>query len=74
MCQVRTGTYVSLLAPENTDCIACHPEKDYHVYITRGISLRIRTSDSVQLEKRKRKESEEGKEKKQKEDTRRGSN
>ena len=27
MCQVRTGTYVSPLAPENADYTACHPEK-----------------------------------------------
>ena len=56
MCQVHTGTYISLLVPENTDYIACHPENTttyiLHVY---HLSLRIRTSDSVQLEKNKKK-------------------
>ena len=27
MCQVHTGTCVALLAPEETDYTACHPEK-----------------------------------------------
>ena len=27
MCQVHTGAYVSLLAPEKIDYIACHPRK-----------------------------------------------
>ena len=27
MCQMHTGTYVALLAPEKTDYTACHPEK-----------------------------------------------
>ena len=72
MCQVHTGVYISLLAPGKTDY-----KKDDHVYITRStLSLRIRTSDASQLEKKKqrkgkkrkkrigkeRKESEKGKE------------
>ena len=38
MCQVRTGAYVSLLAPGKTDYTACHPRKTtrYHVYISRS--------------------------------------
>ena len=33
MCQVHTGAYVSLLAPEKT-LYRLPPKKDYHVYIT----------------------------------------
>ena len=36
MCQVHTGAYVSLLAPGKPDYTACHPRKDYHVYISRS--------------------------------------
>ena len=27
MCQVHTGTYVALLAPEKTDCTTYHPDQ-----------------------------------------------
>ena len=37
MCQVHTGAYVSLLAPGKNRLYRLPPEKDYHVYITRGI-------------------------------------
>ena len=38
MCQVHTGAYVSLLAPEKTDYIyRLPPKKDYHVHIARTV-------------------------------------
>ena len=58
MCQVHTGAYIRLItrAWENR-LYRLLPEKDYHhVYITRSIhhSLRTRTTDASQLEKKKR--------------------
>ena len=59
MCQVHTGAYVSLLAPGKTDCTACQPKKDYHVYIcTYYLSLPICTTYASQLEKRNKEKKE----------------
>ena len=34
MCQVHTGSYVSLLAPGKTDYTACHPrETTTHIFV-----------------------------------------
>ena len=68
MCQVHTGTFVSLLAPEKNYDTACHPEKNttyQGIYYTWYLSLRIRSSNSSQLERRE--------EKKRKDKTKRGS-
>ena len=47
------GAYVSLLAPGKTDYTACHPRKTTtYIYYTQYLSLRIRTTDASQLEKR----------------------
>ena len=56
MCQVHTATFVALLATANTDYTACHPKKRLpRIYYMWYLSLRIRTSDASQLEKRKKK-------------------
>ena len=70
MCQVHTGTYVALLAPEKTDYTARHPV-DYHVHITRGIyhyayarqtQVNWKKEEKRKTEnERKQKESEKGK-------------
>ena len=57
MCQVHTGAYVSLLAPGNQLYIALATrERLPRIYHTQYLSLRIRTSDASQLEKRNIKE------------------
>ena len=56
MCQVHTGTYVALLAPEKTRLHRLpHPEKTttYTLHVL-YLSRRIRTSDESQLEKRRK--------------------
>ena len=56
MCQVHTATFIVLLAPENTDYTACHPEKRLpRIHYTWYLSLRMLTSDASQLQKRKEK-------------------
>ena len=58
MCQVHPGTYVALLAPEKTDYQGTRLATQKRLprsYYTWYFSLRIRTSDSSQLEKEKRK-------------------
>ena len=55
MCKVHTTTFVALLAPENADYTACHPEKRLpQKYYTLYLSLRRRTSDARELAKNKR--------------------
>ena len=44
MCQVRTGAYVSLLAPEKTDYTACHPRKST-TYILHVVPITTHTHD-----------------------------
>ena len=76
MCQVHTGTYVPLLAPEKTRLHRLPPRKDHHVCSTRGTyHYAYARQTQIHLETEKtRKESEKGKEKKRKtEKTRRGS-
>ena len=64
---VLTGTYVSLLAPENTDYIACHPEKKITTYILHVLSITTHTHVRLSpIGKKKRKEKKR-KEKKRKE-------
>ena len=68
MCQVDTGTYVSLLAPENTGYTACRPEKTptnilHVVSITTHAHVRIK---SIGKRKEKKKKEKKRKEKKRK--------
>ena len=85
MCQVHTGTYVALLAPEKTDYTPCHPEKTttyWSIYYMSYLSLRIRTSDTRQfsgkekkrnqkkITEKKNKAKRKGKDKKRQEKTR----
>ena len=84
MCRVHTDTYVALLAPVKRTTPLATQKRRPRIYNTWYVSLRIRTSDSSQLEKRKEKkiqqikenktkESEKGEEKKQqKEESRKG--
>ena len=44
MCQVRTGAYMSLLAPGQTDDTACHPRKTT-TYILHVVSIITHTHD-----------------------------
>ena len=60
-CQVHTGAYVSLLAPGNpTIYTACHPRKTttYILHVVPITSLRLRTTDASQLEKRNKEKEE----------------
>ena len=66
MCQVHTGAFVSLLAPGKTDYTACHPRK---TTTYSNLSLRIRTTDASQLEKKNK----ENKRRNRKEKKRQGS-
>ena len=62
MCQVHTGTYVALLAPEKPTVHHLSPRSDYHIpsiYYKLYISICIRTSDPSRLDKTmKKKETE----------------
>ena len=71
MCQVHTGANVSLLTPGEIDHTACHPRKTTRTtYITPSIvSLRIRSTDESQSEKRNKEKKtryRKGKERKEK--------
>ena len=44
MCQVHTGSYVSLLAPGKTDYTACHPRKTT-TYILHVVPITTHTHD-----------------------------
>ena len=69
MCQVHTGAYVSLLAPEKTVYTACHPRKTT-TYILHVVSITTHTHDrrkSIGKKKqRKEKKIKERKEKRRK--------
>ena len=71
MDQVHTGTYVSLLAPEILTEPLATQERLPRIHYTKYLSLRIRTSDSSQLEKSKKKKRKERKEKKEKKEKKR---
>ena len=80
MCQVRTGAYVSQLAPGKTDYTACHPRKTtthilHFVPITTHTHVRRKLIGKKKQRKyRKRKERKEKKRQEKQEDkTRRGS-
>ena len=67
MCQVHTGSYVSLLAPGKTDCTACHPRKTT-TYILHVVSITTNAHDRrksiIKKEKRNEEKMKERKEKK----------
>ena len=69
MCQIHTGAYVSLLAPEKTDYTSCHPRKTT-TYILHVVSIATHTHDgrkSIGKKKqRKEKKIQEWKEKRRK--------
>ena len=68
MCQVHTGTYVLILAPENTDYIACHPEKTT-TYILHVVSITTHTHVRLSpIGKKKRKEKNRKEQKRQEEE------
>ena len=65
MCQVHTGAYVSLLAPEKTDYTSLLPREDYHVYITRSAyhyaharQTKVNRKKTKKRKEKKRKETE----------------
>ena len=80
MCQVHTGTYVALLAPEKTDYTACRPDKTttYILQVVlftthtlvRLMSIGKKKRREKAENKRIKKENENGKEKQRKEKTR----
>ena len=77
MNQVHTGAYVSLLAPEKSDDTGCHPGKTTTYILHVGAIIRIRTSDSSQMEKTNKEKKikergKEGKETKRKKRKRKG--
>ena len=55
MCQVHTGTYVSLLAPEKTRLHRLPLRKDYHVYITCG-TYHYAYARQIQLNRKKQRQ------------------
>ena len=65
MCQVNTGTYISLLAPEKPDYIACHPEKTT-TYILHVVPITTHTHVKLKTigKNKKRKKRKQGKERK----------
>ena len=66
MCQVRTGAYVSLLAPGQTEFTACHPRKTT-TYILHVVSITTHTHDRCKpIGKKKQRKVKKIKEKKEK--------
>jgi len=55
MCQVHTGAYVSLLAPEKTDYTACHRRKTT-TYISHVVSITTHTHNRRKSIGKKKKE------------------
>ena len=58
MCQAHTGTYLALLAPENTDYTGCHPENTttyilHVVPITTHTHIRLESTGKKKKKKRK---------------------
>ena len=70
MCQVHTGAYVALLAPEKTDFTACHTENTttyilHVVPVTQYTHVRLKSIGERKRKGRKEeKKSEKGKEEK----------
>ena len=67
MCQVHTGAYVSLLAPEKADYTACHPGETttYILHVATHTHVRLKSIGKKRNKAKKRKE-EKGKERKEK--------
>ena len=66
MCQVHTGAYVSLLAPGKTDYIPLATQEPTYILHVVPITIRIRTTDASQLEKKKQRKAKKIKERKEK--------
>ena len=66
MCQIHTGTYVALLAPEKNDYAACHPAKTttyilHVVPITTHTHVRLKTiGNKGRKEEKRRKKRKQG--------------
>ena len=62
MCQVHTGAYVSLLAPEKTGYTDCHP-RETTAYILHLVSITTHTHDRRKsiVKKNKQQKEEKGK-------------
>ena len=57
MCQIHTGTYVALLAPEKNDYTTCHPEKTttcilHVVPITKHTHVRLESIGKTKREEK----------------------